>query len=40
MRPYIFNSDNSFMITGFVENEIDMFQIEESVLELKKTGSY
>jgi len=39
MRPYISNSNNCFMITGFVENEIDMFQIEESVLELKKTGS-
>lgn len=39
MRPYIFNSDNCFMITGFDENEIDMFQVEELVLELKKTGS-
>jgi len=39
MRPYIFNSDNCFMITRFDEDETDMFQIEESVLELKKTGS-
>lgn len=27
------------MITGFDENETDMFQVEELVLELKKTGS-
>ena len=27
------------MITRFDENETDMFQVEESVLELKKTGS-
>ena len=39
MRPYIFNFDNCFMITGIDENETDMFQVEESVLELKKTGS-
>jgi len=39
MRPYIFNSDNFFMIIGFDEDETNMFQVEESVLELKKTGS-
>ena len=28
------------MITGFDENETDMFQVEESVLELKKIWSF
>ena len=39
MRPYIFNSNNCFMITRFDESETDMFQVEESVLEPKKIGS-
>ena len=39
MRPYIFNSNNCLMIIRFDENETDMFQVEESVLELKKTRS-
>ena len=39
MRPYIFNFDNCVMIIGFDEDETYMFQVEESALKLKKTGS-
>ena len=40
IMPYIFNSDNCFIITGFDEDETNMFQVEESVLELKKIGIF